>query len=833
MSVDGDEPLQAFIAALSELRADAGTPPYRELQRLNPAKLPSSTVHGLLEGERRRPPAWPLVDAYVRACLAYGRQHGVELAPDEAEFLGSWRKRHKALSAAVSQAPEPPQDDAEDSRPRIMGGRTPPVRGHFSGRHELMAELEAKMAAQTAWPVCLLGPGGHGKTQLAAEYLHRHSSRYSTVWWIRAEPPSQIRPDLAALGRRLVHGVGEAEIVAETLKLLREDPGCAPWLLVFDNAGHPGALGAFLPHGGSGHVLITSRDPAWDEVAVPIEVGVFNREDSVELLTWRVPGISAEEAAQVAEELGDLPLGIVQAGSYIKGSGLAPDAYVARLREQPGRVLDKHPPVDYGSGLASAWDLGFETLRQTHPEALHLLERCAFLRPESISRHLLLQGSLPLSGGTVGVFQDPVLADSAIRTLTRYGFMRLASQGTVQVHRLLQTTIRERLSGTESERVRHDVHLLLAGADCGDPETRAHLPRYAELAGHAEASSLAGCADRDVRAFVARLVRYFQVIGDVESAERYAGVELEAAPPVAGEAATEPEPVPVPPVRRGPLMARTMEGDDWTRLIYQVTTGDCTPIVGAGVSRRKAARVRALSWEWAGRLGYPFPDAWNFESVLDYAATLPDRAAMAEEMLAALRDEWERTDDEEDPYAFLAKIPATSYLTTAYHDQLTRALVRAGREPVVKVPPWRPELSSAEPVVAPTPERPLVCHLAGSYELPGSLVLSEGDRARCLRVEYGKWSADILGALVTYPFLVLGYNPRSSSYGLLMSLLSGVSPPRRNIVVLHDPDPGGMDEAAREYHLARIARLNMRAAVWWGDAHAFIQELSHRLEAAA
>ncbi|NBE92237.1 hypothetical protein FE391_22770 [Nonomuraea sp. KC401] len=830
MSADGDDPLQAFIAALSELRADVGTPPYRELQRLNPAKLPSSTVHGLLEGERRRPPAWPLVDAYVRACLTYGRRHGVELAPDEAEFLDTWLRRHKALSAAVSQTPEPSQDDAEDSRPRIMGGR-PPARGHFSGRHELMAELESKMAAQTAWPVCLLGPSGHGKTQLASEYIHRHASRYSIVFWIRAEPPTQIRTDLATLGKQLVHGVGEAEIVAETLKLLREDPGCAPWLLVFDNAGHPDTLGAFLPHDGPGHVLITSHDPAWDEVAVPIEVGVFKREDSVELLTWRVPGISAEEAARVAEELGDLPLGIVQAGSYMKSSGLTPDAYIARLREQPGRVLDELPPVDYGRGLASAWALGFETLGQTHPEALHLLQRCAFLRPESISRHLLLQGSLPLAGDTVGVFQDPVLADTAIRMLTQYGFMRLASQGTVQVHRLLQTTIRKRLSDAESERVRHDVHLLLAGSDCGDPENRAGLARYAELAGHAEASSLAGCADRDVRAFVAKLVRYFQVIGDVESAERYAGAELAASPPAAGEVA--PEPAPVPPVRRSLLMARTMEGDDWTRLIYQVTTGDCTPVVGAGISRRTAARVRALSWEWAGRLGYPFPDAWDFESVLDYAVTLPDRAAMAEELLAALRDEWEQPDDEEDPYAFLAEIPATSYLTTAYHGRLTKALLRAGREPVVKVPPWRPELSVAEPVVAPTPERPLVCHLAGAYDVPGSLVLSEHDRVRCLRVEYGKWSADILGALVTYPFLMLGHNPRSASYGMLMSLLAGVSPSRRNIVVLHDPDPGGMDEAAREYHLARIARLNMRASVWWGDARAFIQELSHRLESAA
>jgi hypothetical protein len=827
-----EESLQAFIAALSEVRGRVGGPSYRELRRLNPERLAPSTVQSLLEGDRKRPPSWSLVDAYVRACLAFGRENGLQVERDEEAYVRRWLDRHRSISAIMSQPAEPAQEERDDSLPRVLGG-TPPVRGHFSGRRRLLTELAAAMEAQTDWPVCLVGPGGHGKTQLASEYIHMHSARYVTVWWIRAEQPSLIRTDLASLGRRLDEDIGEAEIVPMTLKMLREDFRWAPWLLVFDNAGHPEAVGTFLPRGGLGHVLITSREPAWDEVAVPIDVGVFERGDSVELLTRRVPGMSVDEAGQVAEELEDMPLGIVQAVTYIKGAGLAPGAYIAQLRTQPGRMLDKHPPVDYGRGLASAWDLGFETLRQTCPEALHLLRCCAFLRPESISRGLLHQGRLSLSGESAAVFQDPMLADNAIRALTRYGFVRLASRGTIQVHRLLQSTVKERMTVEERERVRRDVHRLLAGSDCGDPENRTNFPKYAELAGHAEASSLADSADEDVRGFITQLATYFQAINDGESAERYSGLASEtgAHPTVSNSAA--PPPSPAPPATRRTLMAREMESDDWARLVYQVTTGDCTPIVGTDLSGEKAARIRAMSWEWASRVGYPFADAWNFESVLDYAVTLPDRTAMAEEILDGLRLEWEQC-EEDDPHAFLAKMPATSYLTTSYHDQLTQSLLRAGREPVIKVLPWRPELSMAEPVIAPTPERPLVCHLAGSFDRPGSLVLSQADRMRCLRVEYDKGSADIVGALVTNPFLMIGYNPRSSSFDLLMSLLSGVSTPRRNIVmVLCDPGPGGMEEAARKYHLARIARLNMRAAVFWGDARDFIQELSRRLESTA
>lgn len=832
MSAGEDESLQAFVAGLRDLRAQVGNPPLRELHRLNPSRLPSSTLHDLLKGARRRPPSWTLVDAFVRACLEYGRQHGVEVTRDEAAYVREWLERHGALSVARGEAHGP--EDAEDSRPQILGG-TPPVRGHFSGRSALMAQLATEMGAQTDWPVCLIGPGGHGKTQLAAEYIHKHASRYATIWWIRAEEAALIRTDMAALGRRLDHGGHDADSVPETLKLLCEDADNVPWLLVYDNAGHPDTLRRFLPPAMHGHVLITSRDRAWYEVAVPVDVGVFTREDSVELLIRRVPGISPEEAAEVAEEIGDLPLGIVQAGSYMRSSGLPAGEYVARLREQPGRMLDQHPPAaDYGAGLASVWNLTFETLGQNHPEALHLLQRCAFMRPESIARGLLRQGSLPLWGESSAVFGDPMLVDNAIAALTSYGLLRMARGGTLQLHRLLQSMVRERLAETERVRVKHDVHRLLAGAECGEPENRADLQRYAELAGHAEASDLASCDDPDVRSFRAKLTRYFGLISDADSAERYAGVALDVTVRPAGAAVPDrvQASAAAPAVRRSSALAREMEEDDWTRLIYQLATGDCTPIVGADVSPRKAARIRALSWELADRLDYPYTDAWNFESVLDYAVTLPEREG-AEEAMAALRHEWEQPDEEDDTYVFLAEIPATSYVTTAYHDQLKRALLQAGRDPIVKVPPWRPELSRSDPVVAPTPERPLVCHLIGAYEMPGSLVLSESDRTRFMRADSRSWSPDIIEALVTYPFLMLGCNPRSSSYGLLMSFLSGMRTPRRNTVALHDPEPGGMGAAAKKYQLSRIRRLNMRASVYWGDAHAFITELSHRRETSA
>ncbi|MEV4890305.1 hypothetical protein AB0K48_13025 [Nonomuraea sp. NPDC055795] len=44
--------------------------------------------------------------------------------------------------------------------------------------------------------------------------------------------------------------------------------------MVFDNADQPEEISDLIPRG-PGQVIITSREPAWYEVAVSIEVGVF------------------------------------------------------------------------------------------------------------------------------------------------------------------------------------------------------------------------------------------------------------------------------------------------------------------------------------------------------------------------------------------------------------------------------------------------------------------------------------------------------------------------------------------------------------------------------
>ena len=57
----------------------------------------------------------------------------------------------------------------------------------------------------------------------------------------------------------------------------------ARWLLLYDNAEQSGDLAQFLP-GGSGHVVITSRHPGWQEMAALLPVDVFDPGESTGLL---------------------------------------------------------------------------------------------------------------------------------------------------------------------------------------------------------------------------------------------------------------------------------------------------------------------------------------------------------------------------------------------------------------------------------------------------------------------------------------------------------------------------------------------------------------------
>ncbi len=407
----------------------------------------------------------------------------------------------------------------------------------FTGRSEVLEKLREQLASSSravVVPLALHGLGGVGKTQVVLEYAWRYMPDYDVVWWVSAEQRELINPTLADLAAKLGIRVGDnvAEAAQAARETLRLGMPYSQWLLIFDNADTPDELRPFLP-GGPGHVLITSRNPIWSQVAEPVEIDVFSRAESKEHLQRRVPGLSDEDALMVADKLGDLPLAIEQAGAWLAETGTPPATYVQDLDTQLTSVLELSQPTDYPVPVAATWRLSFNTLREQSPAAARLLELCAFFAPEPISLRLLysdemIRSLVPLDPR----LKERIVLGQLIRQIGRFALARVdQGNNSIQIHRLVQAVIRSSLE-TDAQRddAKHEVHHILAGArprqgDTDDPE---NWPRYSWIWPHLGPSQAAECTEDETRQLLIDRVRYLWKRGEFQEALEF-GSRLESA----------------------------------------------------------------------------------------------------------------------------------------------------------------------------------------------------------------------------------------------------------------------------------------------------------------
>jgi tetratricopeptide (TPR) repeat protein len=428
---------------------------------------------------------------------------------------------------------QPDSSFATDRVPQIWG-KVPPRNKNFTGRTDLLERLRGGLANRVTAvvPHALHGLGGVGKTQMAVEYAYRYRSEYDLVWWIPADQPVLVRSSLASLAQPLglpsasVSGVEDA--ANAVLDALRRGEPYTNWLLIFDNADEPEELTETLPQG-PGHVLITSRNHRWAGVVDAVPIDVFTREESIEFLTRRVPrGISAENADRLAEELGDLPLALEQAGALHAETGIAVSDYLQLLGERTSQLLSQGKPTEYPVSMTAAWALSVASLEEKMPEALELLRYCAFFGPEPIPRDAVSKAVPGLSPGLSALIGDPIRLSRAIGELGRFALARLDLPArTIQVHRLIQALVRDELSESEQERLRHEVHLLLAEYTRSDPNDAANWPKYLNALGHFEPAGVAQCQDPVVRNLSLDLITYLYTSGDYGSARNFVQSFLE------------------------------------------------------------------------------------------------------------------------------------------------------------------------------------------------------------------------------------------------------------------------------------------------------------------
>jgi transcriptional regulator with XRE-family HTH domain len=332
----------------------------------------------------RDEPRQPLVNTFHRASAAKQMlqtpvrpQTSASAGPVAPPSQSVRTPAHQLATTSPSAAPVP------------AIGNLPPRNPNFTGRVDLLSLLERALNTDQATAIVAAhGLGGVGKSQLALEYAHRHQADYDLIWWVPAETSLLLATTLAALAPRLglAHdGKQEEQVAAVLADLARRDR----WLIVYDNAEQPADLARLRPTGLAGHVLVTSRNPAWRGIATPIAVDVLTNQEAVAFLLRRTGTSDQAAASELAELVGGLPLALEQAAAYAEQVGLSLTDYLDRYRQHHTHLLARGAPIDYPATVVTTWRLNIGEVTVASPAAAQLLRLSAFLAPDAIPLELL------------------------------------------------------------------------------------------------------------------------------------------------------------------------------------------------------------------------------------------------------------------------------------------------------------------------------------------------------------------------------------------------------------------------------------------------------------
>ena len=152
------------------------------------------------------------------------------------------------------------------------------------------------------------------------------------------------------------------------------------WLLILDNADDLSMVSEFLPRGGKGHILLTTRAMATGQHIEGIEIEKMTYEDGMSLLLHRAKLIKDntdlssvapqfyEQARMIYELVDGLPLALSQVAAYVEENAIDLGDYLTLFQAYPSSLLRRGSELsrsDYSHSVATTWALSFEKIEHT------------------------------------------------------------------------------------------------------------------------------------------------------------------------------------------------------------------------------------------------------------------------------------------------------------------------------------------------------------------------------------------------------------------------------------------------------------------------------------
>lgn len=373
----------------------------------------------------------------------------------------------------------------------------------FTGREHELKSLEKCLPLEESKELrmaAICGLGGCGKTTLAVQFAWQHKHEHEGgVFWISMEDEKKFENSLSDLSLRLEIQANSFDMMLSKV-LLWISKQKRPWLLVVDDVDqlslseqmHKVFCGRWKRQA-SGHILLTTRREPKEvceainmELSCCLEVYDFPEDDAKRFLVARtgINSVIEQDVAldELVRELGSLPLALEQAGAHIKALQCSVSKYLEEYKSRRLNLLNQQlakQSSEYESqsrlAVHTTWLLNFEYVRKSPHGAIAstFVEASAFLAPNEIQEELInsqLLTDADQSGQSCNWL--PLMKYHVIETLTKFSLFQRTSSRSLELHRLVQEVIRNRMTmeETSSSLIRAVKILFQAFRDCPSPD---------------------------------------------------------------------------------------------------------------------------------------------------------------------------------------------------------------------------------------------------------------------------------------------------------------------------------------------------------------------------